>query len=175
MQFAELILIILLKCFEVIPQGLICAGLLEQFCVEKDFLFRISAKPLLAAFSSQKSFNFKLVKLLESEALSLVNLLKTSSKDPKKVIQVASNLSDYVLLHVRYREVDFIFSNLLKDNPDNQKIFYNCCANEAVDLLATAHPSIQSRVENFIALIMNGNSSNLSVTDSNSEFPIYCT
>ena len=138
---------------------------MEQFCVEEDFLFRISAKSLLAAFSTQKSFNFKLIKLLESEVSSLLDLLKSTSKDPKKVIQVASSLKDCIILHVRYTEVEFIVSNLLKNNPDYQKIFYNCCAYEAVDLLATVHPSIQSSVENLIALIMG---EDLSVADLNS-------
>ena len=145
---------------------------MEQFCVEEDFLFRITTKPLLAAFSSQKSYNFKLIKLLESEASSLLNLLKSTSKDPKKVIQIISSVNDCMILHVRYAEVDFIISNLLKNNPDNQKIFYNCCAIEAVDLLATVHPSIQSRVENLIALIMG---EDLSVADLNSKLPIHCT
>ena len=135
---------------------------MEQFCVEEDFLFRISAKSLLAAFSVKKSFNFK---LLESEVSSLLDLLKSTSKDPKKVIQVVSSLKDCITLHVRYTEVEFIVSNLLKNNPDYQKIFYNCCAYEAVDLLATVHPSIQSRVENLIALIMG---EDLSVADLNS-------
>ena len=50
---AELLLIILLKCFEFVPQGLVCVSLLEQFCIEEGSLFRICAKPLLAAYSKQ--------------------------------------------------------------------------------------------------------------------------
>ena len=149
-----------------------CAGLLEQFCVEEEFIFRISAKPLLAAFSRQKTYNFKLVELLESEALSLWNMLKTSSKDPKKVIQVASYLKDCIILHVSFLEVEFIISSLLKGNPANQKVFYNCCIHEAVHVLENACSSIRPRVENLIALIMGENPSDLSVTDVDRELPI---
>lgn len=153
-KFAELILIILLKCFEIIPQGLLCPGVLEQFCVEEKFLFRISAKPLLAAFSEQKSFNVKLVELLESEALSMLTLLQTSSKYPKKMNPVCSSISDYVVLHVSFPEVEFIISNFLKGNPANQKVFYNCCIHKAIDVLNSTDSSIQPRVENLIALIL---------------------
>ena len=158
-KLAELILIILLKCFEFLPQGLMCAGLLEQFCIEEEFLFRISAKPLLAAFSEQKSFNFKLVELLESEALTMLNLLETSSNNPKKVIPVTSNIKDCIVLHVSFPEVEFIISSFLKGNSTNQKVFYNSCVQKVVDVLDNTHPSVQSRVETLIALIMSEMSS----------------
>jgi len=159
-----------LKCFEVIPQGLLCSGLLEQFCLEEEFLFRISAKPLLAAFSEQKNFNFKLVELLESEALSMLSLLRACSKNPKKVFQVTSSVRDCNILYVSFLEVEFIISNLLKSNPANQKIFYNCCIHEAVDVLDSAHASIQPRVENLIALIMGESAPEISVNLSKTDF-----
>ena len=148
---------------------MLCAGLLEQFCNEEEFIFRISAKPLLAAFSRQKMHNFKLVKLLESEAVTLWNLLKRSSKNPKKVIQVVSHLKDCIILHVSFLEVEFIISSLLRGNPANQKVFYNCSIHEVVDVLDNACSSIRPRVENLIALMMDENSSDSSVTDLKSE------
>ena len=136
-----------------------CAGLLEQFCIEEEFLFHISAKPLLAAFSEQKSFNFKLVELLESEVLTMLNLLETSSNYPRKVISVTSNIKDCIVLHVSFPEVEFIISSFLKGNSTNQKVFYNCCVQKVVDVLDNTHPSVQSRVETLIALIMSEMSS----------------
>ena len=133
------------------------AGLLEQFCIEEEFLFRICAKPLLAAFSKQNAFNFKLVELLESEALTILNLLETSSNNPKKVIPVTSSIKDCIVLHVSFPEVEFIISSYLKGNPANQKVFYDCCVQKIVDVLDNTHPSVQSRVENLIALIMSEN------------------
>ena len=154
---AELMLIILLKCFEFVPQGLMCVGLLEQFCIEEGFLFRICAKPLLAAFSKQNTFNFKLVELLESEASIILNMLETSSNNPKKVIPITSNIKDCILLNVSFSKVDFIISSFLKGNPANQKVFYDCCVQKIVDVLDNTHPSVQSRMENLIALIMSEN------------------
>ena len=145
------------------------AGLLEQFCIEEEFVFRISAKPLLAAFSKQKSYNFKLVELLESEASTLWNLLKTSSKDPKKVIQVVSHLKDCIILHVSFLEVEFIISSLLRGNPTNRKVLYNCSIHEVVDVLESACSSVRPRVENLIAFMMDESSSDLSAADLNGE------
>ena len=156
-KLAELILIILLKCFEFVPQELMHAGLLEQFCIEEEFLFRICAKPLLAAFSEQNTFNFKVVELLESEALTILNLLETSSNNPKKVIPVTSNIKDCIVLHVSFPEVEFIISNFLKGSQANQKVFYDCSVQKIVDVLDNTHPSIQSRMENLVALIMSEN------------------
>ena len=116
---------ILLKCFEIIPQGLLCSGLLEQFCAEEDFLFRISAKPLLATLCDPK--NLKLVRMLESEARSILSLLRTSSKNPKKIIQITSNVKDSMIFHISFHDVKFIISNFLKGIPFNQMFFYNCC------------------------------------------------
>ena len=159
-----------MKCFEIIPQGLLCSGLLEQFCLEEEFLFRISAKPLLAAFSEQKNFNFKLVELLESEALSMLNLLQACSKNPKKVFQLTSSIRDCNKLYVSFLEIEFIISSLLKGNPANQKIFYNCYIHEAVDVLDSAHTSVQTRVENLIALIMGESASEISINLSKADF-----
>ena len=113
--------------------------------------------------------NFKLVKLLESEAVTLWNLLKRSSKNPKKVIQVVSHLKDCIILHVSFLEVEFIISSLLRGNPANQKVFYNCSIHEVVDVLDNVCSSIRPRVENLIALMMDENSSDSSVTDLKSE------
>lgn len=139
---------------------------MEQFCIEEEFLFRITSKPLLAAFSEQNAFNFKLVELLESEALIMVNLLQKSSNNPKKLIPVMSNIKDCIVLHLSFSEVEFIISNFLKGNPANQKVFYNCCVHEVVNVLDNVHPSVQLRVEDLIALIMSEVSSGLLVDSS---------
>lgn len=151
---------ILLKCFESIPQGLLCSGLLEQFCVEEDFLFRISAKPLLVAFSDQNNFNLKLVELLESEARSILKLLQISSKNPRKMIQVTSSVKECVIFHFCFFEIEFIISKFLKENPANQKVFYNCYVHEAVGVLDNVHPSVQVKVEKIVSYILSDSALN---------------
>ena len=154
---------ILLKCFEIIPQNLLCSGLLEQFCVEEDFLFRISAKPLLAAFLDQNNFNLKLVELLESEALSILKLLQTSSKNPRKMIRVTSSFKESMVFHLCFPEIEFVILKFLKANPANQKLFNNCCVHEAVGVLDSVHTRVQVKVEKLVAFIL----SDSAVNDSN--------
>ena len=84
-------------------------------------------------------------------------MLETSSNNPKKVIPITSNIKDCILLNVSFSKVDFIISSFLKGNPANQKVFYDCCVQKIVDVLDNTHPSVQSRMENLIALIMSEN------------------
>ena len=90
------------------------------------------------------------------------------------MIQVASHLKDCIILHVSFLEVEFIILSLLRGNPANQKVLYNCCIHGVVDVLESACSSIRPRVENLIAFMMGENSSDSSVPDLNSELMYAC-
>ena len=147
-------MLILLKCSRVMSQELLPSGLVEQFCVHEDFLYRISSKSLLAAFSSNNKLNLKLTKVLESEAVNLLKLLCNSSKNPKKVFSVTSALNASSVIHINFSDVKFMITALLQCNQANQKIFHNCFVKMAVeDSLRPVHQSLQADVATIAKMI----------------------
>jgi len=135
-------------------QELLLPGLVEQFCVHEDFLYRISSKSLLAAFSSKKKLNQNLTEVLEFEAFSLLKLLRNSSKNPKKVFCVTSELNTSLVTHINFSDITFMIKALLVCNQANQKIFCNCFVKMSVEhSLEHVHPSLQAEMATIVAMI----------------------
>jgi len=136
------------------PQELLPPGLVEQFCVHEDFLYRISSKSLLAAFSSNSKLNLKLTEVLESEVFSLLKLLCSSSKNPKKNFCITSALNTSLVLHVNFFDLSFMITALIQCNQVNQKIFHDCFIKMAVeDSLEPVHQSLQAEVATVVKMI----------------------
>jgi len=135
-------------------QELLPSGLVEEFCVHEDFLYRISSKCLLAAFSSNSKLNLKLIEVLESEAFNLLKFLCNSSKNPKKIFCVTSALNTSLVLHVNFFDVSFMITALVQHSQANQKLFHNCFVKMvAEDLLGSVHHSLQSEVTAIVEMI----------------------
>ena len=135
-------------------QELLPSGLVEEFCIHEDFLYRISSKCLLAAFSSKSKPNLKLIEVLGSEAFNLLKLLCNSSKNPKKVFCVTSALNTSLVLHVNFFDVSFMIAALVQCSQANQKLFHNCFVKMAAeDSLVAVHHSLQSEVTALVEMI----------------------